>query len=122
MFDDVAPVLTQLRDRGWRHILLSNHIPELPRLVDALGLSDFFVAVYSSGTIGAEKPHPRAFDAVFADHPDARHGWMIGDSWRADVQGARAVGMRTILVRSAPPEPTLHCDTLETIAAMVERA
>jgi hypothetical protein len=36
---------------GWHHILLSNHIPELPQLVEALWLSDFFVAVYSSGRI-----------------------------------------------------------------------
>jgi putative hydrolase of the HAD superfamily len=120
VFDDVTPVLTHLRDRGWRHILLSNHIPELAQLVDALGLGDFFVAVYSSGRIGVEKPHPGAFEAVFAKYPEARGGWMIGDSWRADVQGARAVGMRAILVRSTHPEATVRCETMEDIAPIVE--
>jgi len=26
---------------------------------------------------------------VFTYYPDARTGWMIGDSWHADVQGAQ---------------------------------
>ena len=103
LFDDTLPVLRELRDRGWRHIVLSDHVPELADLVDDLGLSEFFVAVYCSGRTGAEKPHPRAFDLVFVDHPGARGGWMIGDSWRADVQGAQAIGMRAILVRSRHP-------------------
>ena len=120
VFDDVAPILTRLRDRGWRHILLSNHVPELALLVEALALGDFFDAVYSSGRIGAEKPHPRAFETVFAEYPDARDGWMIGDSWRADVQGALGVGMPAILVRSTHPEATMRCETLEDIAAIVE--
>lgn len=122
VFDDVVPVLDQLSARGWRHIMLSNHIPELPQLVDRLGLSSLFVGVYSSGLMGAEKPHPKAFEAVFADHPEARTGWMIGDSWRADVQGAMAVGMRAVLVREKHPEAVVQCDTLHEIVRIVERA
>ena len=86
VFEDVLPVLRELRGRGWKHIVLSNHVPELPRLTEALGLSSFLIDVYCSGRTGAEKPHPKAFEPVFADHPEARAGWMIGDSWRADVQ------------------------------------
>lgn len=108
LFDDALPVLTTLHNRGWRHIVLSNHMPELPQLVGALGLGDFITAVYSSGCTGVEKPHRKAFETVFAQHPEARRGWTIGDSWRADVQGALAVGMRAILVRSEHPEATLH--------------
>lgn len=122
VYDDVVPALTSLRDRGWRHLLLSNHVPELPRLVEALGLSEFFVTMYSSGRIGVEKPHPRAFETVFAEHPDARDGWMIGDSWRADVQGARGVGMRAILVRETHPDASLRCERLTGIAPIIEGA
>jgi putative hydrolase of the HAD superfamily len=94
------PALARLRNRGWSHIVLSNHVPELPQLVEALGLSDFIMAVYCSACTGVEKPHRKAFETVFARYPEAHNGWMIGDSWRADVQGALAVGMRAILVRS----------------------
>jgi len=120
LFDDAVPVLTALHDRGWRHIVLSNHMPELPQLVAALGLGDLIMAVYSSGCTGVEKPHPKAFETVFSRHPRARGGWMIGDSWRADVQGALAVGMRAILVRSEHPEAALHCDTLKELVGVVD--
>src|SRR5439155_17680352 len=102
-----------------KHIVLSNHVPELPRLTEALGLSSFLIDVYCSGRTGAEKPHPKAFEPVFADHPEARAGWMIGDSWRADVQGAMAVGMRSILVREKHPGALLQCDRLYDIAEIV---
>jgi putative hydrolase of the HAD superfamily len=120
VFDDVLPALARLRDRGWSHIVLSNHVPELPQLVEALGLSDFIAAVYCSACTGVEKPHRKAFETVFALYPGAQSGWMIGDSWRADVQGALAVGMRAILVRSEHPEATLQCKTLEEVVGVVE--
>ena len=120
LFDDALPVLTTLYYRGWRHIVLSNHIPELPQLVDSLGLGDLIMTVYSSGCTGVEKPHRKAFETVFARYPAARHGWMIGDSWRADVQGALAVGMRAILVRSEHPEATLCCKTLKEVVGLVD--
>lgn len=118
--EDVLPALRRLSIRGWKHIILSNHVPELPRLTEALGLSDFLIDVYCSGRTGAEKPHPKAFETVFADHPEARAGWMIGDSWRADVRGALAVGMRSILVREKHPGAALQCDSLHDIVEIVE--
>ena len=63
LFDDVLPALRQLSGRGWRHVLLSNHVPELSRLTDALGLSHLLVAVYSSGRTGVirlEAAFPRS--------------------------------------------------------------
>ena len=82
--------------------------PELPELIDRLGLRDLITAVHCSARTGVEKPHPQAFETVFAQFPGARAGWMIGDSWRADVQGALAVGLRAILVRSKHPDAAVH--------------
>jgi putative hydrolase of the HAD superfamily len=120
VFDDVLPALARLRDRGWRHIVLSNHVPELPQLVEALGLSEFITAVYCSACTGVEKPHRKAFETVFARYPGTQSGWMIGDSWLADVQGALAVGMRAILVRSEQPEAALQCKTLKEVVGVME--
>jgi FMN phosphatase YigB (HAD superfamily) len=66
-----------------------------------------------------EKPHRGAFEAVFSRFPRAKSGWMIGDSWRADVQGALAVGMRAILERSEHPEACLRCATLDEVVDVV---
>lgn len=120
LFDDTRPVLERLHGRGWRHVVLSNHVPELASLVRTLGLDALLSGVYCSARLGVEKPNPKAFEAVFADHPDARAGWMIGDSWRADVQGARTVGMRAILVREAHPEAALRCESLHDVVAVIE--
>jgi putative hydrolase of the HAD superfamily len=120
VFPDVRPALAQLRDRGWNHLVLSNHVPELPSLIEALGLHDWITAVRCSACTGAEKPNPRAFEAVFADYPQARTGWMIGDSWRADVQGAQALGMRAILVRSTHPDAAVQCQTLGEVVDVVD--
>src|SRR5262249_14989067 len=120
VFDDALPVLERLRARGWRHVVLSNHVPELSRIVERLGLSPLLSGLHCSALTGAEEPTPQALECVFTDHPEARGSWMIGDSWRADVQGARAVGMRAILVREAHPEADLRCDSLHDVMAIIE--
>lgn len=55
-FADVPETLAQLRRDGWRHAVLSNHVPELEDIVAALGLEPFFEAVYGSASTGFEKP------------------------------------------------------------------
>jgi FMN phosphatase YigB (HAD superfamily) len=67
-----------------------------------------------------EKPHWKAFETGFARYPKAQSGWMIGDSWRVDVQGALAAGMRAILVRSEHPDAALQCQTLAEVVGVVE--
>jgi putative hydrolase of the HAD superfamily len=120
LYDDVLPTLGALRARGWRHIVLSNHAPELGAIVERLGLSPLIDAVYNSALTGKEKPNPAAFECVFADFPEARSGWMIGDNWVADVQGAKAVGVRSILVRRPHPEATNWCESLHDVIRVVE--
>lgn len=99
VFQDTVPMLASLQERGWRHIILSNFVPELSQLVDRLGLAPHFDAVLTSAVVGYEKPHPEAFRLGLeaAGHPD--EVWMIGDNPVADVAGAEAAGIRAILVR-----------------------
>lgn len=119
IYDDTIPVLTELRDRGWQHLLLSNHVPELAAIVRHLELDGLFTAVYCSAELGVEKPNRAAFERVLADYPTARDGWMIGDNWRADIEGAAQVGMRGILVRRDHPSAALRCETLRCVVPIV---
>jgi len=100
VFGDVIPVLRHLQDRGWRHLVVSNHIPELPVLVAGLGLDAYFDAVITSGVVGFEKPHPALFDAARAVTA-VQEIWMIGDNPHADFAGARSYGVNAVLVRTA---------------------
>ena len=103
-FDDVLPTLEALIERGWTHVILSNHVPELPELVEAVRLAPYFVRIFNSAEIGYEKPHPAPFKVVQAAFPDVEAWWMVGDSYAADVLGAEAVGIPAVLVRGSHPE------------------
>jgi putative hydrolase of the HAD superfamily len=119
IYDDTRATLTELRERGWRHLILSNHVPELHAIIRGLELRELFDAVYCSAELGVEKPNVAAFQRVLADYPSARAGWMIGDNWKADIEGARQVGLRGILVRREHPDAQLRCATLRDVVPIV---
>lgn len=102
VFEDTRPALGLLREHGWRHIVLSNHVPELPRLIADLGLDDLIALVITSAVSGYEKPNPQAFAGAtrFLNPEDAV--WMVGDNPVADVAGAERVGIAALLVRNNP--------------------
>lgn len=120
-FDDVFPTLEALAADGWRHVILSNHVPELPDIVQAVGLSVYFERIFNSADLGYEKPHPRIFDAVLTAAGDGAHRlWMIGDSYRADVRGAEAAGIPAILVRRSHPEAARFAAKLDEVPAFLD--
>ncbi|MEK7993527.1 MAG: HAD-IA family hydrolase [Planctomycetota bacterium] len=120
VYDDVVPTLTRLSGLGWRHVVHSNHVPELPQLISVLELGGHFEAIYTSAVTGVEKPHPEAFHRVVATLPAGATVWMVGDSLDADVRGAEAAGLPAILVRKATEASVhqcLHLDgVIETLA------
>jgi putative hydrolase of the HAD superfamily len=115
VFDDTIPVLTALAAEGWTHVVLSNHVPELEKLIDALGLAPHFEAVFNSAKTGYEKPHPEAYAQVRAACPRATRYVMVGDNIIADVRGARAFGWPAVLVRNQDPGEPDACASLTTL-------
>jgi putative hydrolase of the HAD superfamily len=114
VYADVAPALALLGE--YRHVIVSNHVPELPALVAALRLP--VDAVVTSAAVGWEKPHPRLYAAALdaAGHPD--EVWMVGDNPVADVAGAEALGIPAILVRTAG-EAQRRCEGLVEAARLI---
>lgn len=104
--------LAVLSAAGWRHVMLSNHVPELPEIARALGLDGFFEAVFCSAATGVEKPNAKAFEMVLAALPAGCECWMIGDSLRCDVEGAEAVGLPAVLVHGADGKARRCCASL----------
>ncbi|HXE65276.1 MAG TPA: HAD family hydrolase [Bryobacteraceae bacterium] len=101
VYDDTFQCLEELRSQGCRHVILSNHVPELPQIVDCLGLTPYIDRIFNSAETGYEKPHPRAFQNVIESLRPCSSIWMVGDNPVADIEGARAVGMKALLVRAA---------------------
>lgn len=120
VYDDVEPTLAALSQLGWRHVVLSNHVPELPALIASLGLRHHFDAVHTSASTGVEKPNPEAFRRVVGTLPPGSTVCMVGDSLVADVHGAAAVGLPAVLVRSSADSEVPQCRTLtELVGALV---
>lgn len=96
----ILPALVRLSDAGWRHLIVSNHVPELPGLVRALGLDGAFDHILTSAAVGYEKPNPRMFQAALQRAGAPEEVWMVGDNPVADVAGASAAGIPALLLRS----------------------
>jgi putative hydrolase of the HAD superfamily len=122
LFDDVLPCLEALTQKGWKHVVLSNHVPELPLLVKALGLTPHIAQIFNSATLGYEKPHPKSFEAVLGAFPDAVTTVMVGDNYMADVQGAEAMGLSAILVRRPNANTTAFHESLTSLTLALVHA
>jgi putative hydrolase of the HAD superfamily len=64
-----------------------------------LELARHFDALTVSARVGFQKPHRGIFEhALTALKVDPERAWHIGDSYKADVEGARRVGITPVLI------------------------
>jgi putative hydrolase of the HAD superfamily len=107
LYDDVAPALRELADRGFLLGLISNSHRCLTSFQEHFELTGLMSAAISSSEHGFMKPHPSIFEAALAQaNVTAAESVMVGDSVRHDIEGARRAGMRGVLVhRSGTPAP-----------------
>jgi putative hydrolase of the HAD superfamily len=97
LFEDVLPVLQELRDAELRIAVVSNGIRDLHAFVAHHRLD--VDAIVDSRSHGRVKPHPTIFQAALAVLAvAAEDAVMVGDSLEEDIEGARALGMRAILI------------------------
>jgi putative hydrolase of the HAD superfamily len=93
-----------------------------------LGLQSELDFVLASGAEGISKPDP-AFFRLAAARAGVPPGaaLMVGDSYRADVEGARASGMQAVLLarpewrdqRETPPDGVTVIGSLSELPALV---
>jgi HAD superfamily hydrolase (TIGR01509 family) len=100
LYPDVLPAVGELRRRGPPLGVVSVWGSNLLPIVDGLGLGAELDFVIASGAVGLSKPDPAFFRlaAARAGVPPGE-ALMVGDSYRADVEGARSAGMDAILIR-----------------------
>jgi putative hydrolase of the HAD superfamily len=122
LFPDAKPCLRAVTAQGWRNVLLTNHVPELPQLLEGLGLLQYFERIFNSAETGYEKPHPTAFAGVQAALANAKAVWMIGDNYLADICGARTAGISGILVRKPHPDAEHYSESLVDLPKFLESA
>ncbi len=97
LYEDVSPTLAALRARGLLIGLLSNTARDLQVFAAHHALEAD--ALLTSRTHGKTKPHESIFREMLALlDVAAGDALMVGDSVEDDIEGARAVGMRAVLV------------------------
>jgi putative hydrolase of the HAD superfamily len=107
LFEDALPVLDELREAGLRLGLVSNGIRDLSEFVVHHRLD--VDSVVGSRVHGFVKPHPTIFEAALQQlGVDAAEAVMVGDSIEEDVEGARALGMRAILLDRESRHPEVE--------------
>jgi putative hydrolase of the HAD superfamily len=97
--------------------VVSNANGTVEALLGRLELSPFFDAVLDSAVEGVEKPDPRLFllalERLGALPGEAVH---VGDLYSVDVLGARAAGIRPILLDEADLYPDADCPRVRSLA------
>jgi HAD superfamily hydrolase (TIGR01549 family) len=97
LYEDALPVLDELRRHDLRIGLVSNGQRDLEEFALHHGLD--VDALVGSRAHGRTKPHPSIFAAALrALEVVPAEAAMVGDSYEDDIEGARALGMRGILL------------------------
>jgi putative hydrolase of the HAD superfamily len=127
---EAVPVLDELRAHGVRLAIVSNAARHSGHLLDAFGFRDRIDATVMSWSTGLLKPDPRiyrvALDALATDPAQAA---FVGDGRDHELQGARQLGLRAVLIErdlphteSARAEASLCCASLaEAARALLAR-
>jgi putative hydrolase of the HAD superfamily len=116
-FPDALEGLHALREGGHAIVVASNWDCSLPDWLGPTGLLELVDGVVTSADAGAAKPDPAVFRrALQLAGVDGRGAVHVGDSLDNDVAGARALGIRAILVRREGDPPP----GVETVRALTE--
>lgn len=99
IYPDVLPALEAWRRMGIGLGIVSNFDSRLYWVLEALKLKEFFTSITISTEVGFAKPDPPIFAIALQKHNcDPKDAWHIGDSFTQDYQGAKAAGLRAILL------------------------
>jgi HAD superfamily hydrolase (TIGR01549 family) len=116
LYDDALPALEEMRRHGLAIGLVTNGQRDLDEFVSHHGL--VVEAAVGSKAHGRTKPHPSIFVAALRTlGVAAEEAAMVGDSYEDDIEGARALGMRAILLDRDGLHPEAE-DRIDTLLAL----
>lgn len=122
LYDDVPATLEALADKDVLIGLISNSHRSLDAFQEHFELDELIDVAVSSSQHGFMKPHPSIFEAALKlAGVTAGEAMMVGDSLTQDIDGARRVGMRGVLVRRAGEGTSDHRNVdVPVIRSLVE--
>ncbi|MXV62020.1 HAD-IA family hydrolase [Natronorubrum sp. JWXQ-INN-674] len=107
LFDGVAETLETLRENDVAVGIVTNLTTRIQlRKVDQLGLEDHIDLLLTSEETGREKPGSVMFTLALSRlESRPSEAVMVGDNVEADIVGANAVGLETVLWNADPDTP-----------------
>lgn len=117
--EGTAEVLAALRAAGYHVAVVSNSNGHVERFLENAGLRPYLDFVIDSGIEGVEKPDPRIFEIALARAGVAAHEAVhVGDIYEIDVVGARAAGLRPVLLDPDDLAPGADCTRIRSLAEL----
>ena len=123
LYDDVVPTLQHLRDAGFKLAIVSNWDTPLDPLTERLGIAEYFDAIVASHDVRvrSEKPDSHIFNyALAAVGASAEEAVHVGDTYAADIVGARGVGIRPILLDRNDTQTGRWKETIQNLSELPE--
>jgi len=118
----VAPSLAALRRRGLKLTIVSNANGKLRVLFERLALAGCVDCLLDSHDEGVEKPDPRFFEIALERSGARRESTIhVGDLYHVDVEGARAAGLRGVLLDEAGLYPDVDCPRVQSLEELVDQ-
>jgi putative hydrolase of the HAD superfamily len=120
LYDDVGAVMRSLAAGGIKVGLISNSHRSLDEFQAHFQLGTVVSAAVSSAEHGFMKPHPSIFHAALQRAGvRAETSVMVGDSVAHDIEGARGVGMRPVLLHRADgAAPEVDAPVIRSLAEL----
>ena len=122
LFDDAAPALSDLKNKGFILGLISNIDHDITSLLDELGLPSLLDVIVTSQDTGFNKPQPEIFQTALQQAGvQPAEAIYVGDQYQVDVVGANRAGMKGMLLdRNGYFEEVTDCPRVQSLTEIVE--
>jgi putative hydrolase of the HAD superfamily len=97
VFEGTIEILEYLKPKYTLHIITNGFSEVQSKKMKNSKLDVYFDQIITSESVGVKKPNPVIFEyALSQANARIEESVMIGDSWEADIMGAKNVGMKPI--------------------------
>lgn len=120
MIERNRPLLERL-GASYRLGMVSNFTGNLAPCLEELDLARLFKIALDSAVEGIEKPDQRLFSrALAALDVSPADAWMVGDNFEADIQPARALGLRACWIVPAGRRAPSSAKGIARVARLID--
>lgn len=121
LFPEVQQVLCSLQDRNYTIGIISNISCRLPALLKKLGIAPYFDFAIASDVFGFSKPDQRIFEeALRRADVSASQAIHVGDSYQADILGAKNAGITSVLIDRENQHPETDCQRINNLLLLLK--